>query len=58
MTANPAALVERALARLRALIARFDDPTTPYLAMPAREWEPRFSDYRHLERVDRSEAEE
>ncbi len=55
---DPARLVERALARLRALIARFDDPATPYLAMPVREREPRFSDYRHLERVDRGEAEE
>ncbi len=55
---DPARLVERALARLRALIACFDDPATPYLAMPVREWEPRFSDYRHLERVDRGEAEE
>jgi ATP-dependent helicase/nuclease subunit B len=55
---DPARLVERALIRLRALIRHFDDPTTPYLAMPTREWEPRFSDYRHLERVDRSEAEE
>ncbi len=55
---NPAALVDRAIGRLQALIERFDDPATPYLATPVQEWEPRFSDYRHLERVDRSEAEE
>jgi ATP-dependent helicase/nuclease subunit B len=55
---NPGALIDRALARLRAMIAHFDDPATPYLAMPVREWEPRYSDYRHLERVNRSEAEE
>jgi ATP-dependent helicase/nuclease subunit B len=55
---EPGALIDRALARLRAMIDHFDDPDTPYLAMPLRAWEPRFSDYRHLERVDRSEAEE
>jgi ATP-dependent helicase/nuclease subunit B len=55
---DPGALIDRAIARLRALIACFDDPSTPYLAMPARQWEPRFSDYRHLERVGQSEAEE
>ncbi len=55
---DPGALIDRALARLRAMIEQFDDPATAYLAMPAREWEPRYSDYRHLERVDRSEAEE
>ncbi len=55
---GPAELIDRAVARLRALIDRFDDPATPYLAMPVREWEPRFSDYRHLERVGQSDAEE
>jgi ATP-dependent helicase/nuclease subunit B len=55
---EPGAMIDRALARLRAMIERFDDPDTPYLAMPLRAWEPRYSDYRHLERVDRSETEE
>jgi ATP-dependent helicase/nuclease subunit B len=51
-------LVERVLAKLRALIARFDDPETPYLAVPAATRRPRFSDYEHLERVGRGEVEE
>ncbi|MGH7045851.1 MAG: double-strand break repair protein AddB [Stellaceae bacterium] len=55
---DPGALIARAIARLEMMIERFDDPSTPYLAMPLRQWEPPYSDYRHLERVDRSEAEE
>jgi ATP-dependent helicase/nuclease subunit B len=45
------ALIDRVLARVRALIQRFDDPSTPYLAVPSARWAPRFSDYRHLERL-------
>jgi ATP-dependent helicase/nuclease subunit B len=55
---DPAALIAAALERLRALVARFDDPDTPYYAVPAPQWRPRFSDYRHLERNDEEEAEE
>jgi ATP-dependent helicase/nuclease subunit B len=40
-----------ALDGLRALIARYDDPETPYPARPRSEWARRFSDYRHLARV-------
>ncbi|WP_374443693.1 double-strand break repair protein AddB [Stella sp.] len=36
---------------LAALVARFDDPATPYLAQPRPDWVPRFSDYTHLARV-------
>jgi ATP-dependent helicase/nuclease subunit B len=50
--------VDRALAKLRALIRHFDDPSTPYLAVPAPARSPRFSDYEHLERVGRSGVEE
>jgi ATP-dependent helicase/nuclease subunit B len=55
---DPGALIDRMVARVAALIDRFDDPQTPYLAVPAPRWAPRFSDYRHLERLAESEAEE
>jgi ATP-dependent helicase/nuclease subunit B len=55
---DPDKLIASVLARVRALIERFDDPATPYLAQPAPQWAPRFSDYRHLERVTASEDEE
>jgi ATP-dependent helicase/nuclease subunit B len=55
---EPRALVDRAGAKLRALVERFDDPTTPYLAIPVPARRPRFSDYEHLERVGRGEIEE
>jgi ATP-dependent helicase/nuclease subunit B len=45
------------LARVRALVEHFGDPSTPYLAVPAPRWAPRFSDYRHLERLAENEAE-
>lgn len=53
---DPAGLVDQVLASVRALIDRFDDPATPYLAVPVLRWAPRFSDYRHLERLDDAEA--
>jgi ATP-dependent helicase/nuclease subunit B len=52
----PGALIDRAVARVEALIDRFDDPATPYLAVPLPRWAPRYSDYRHLERLAESEA--
>lgn len=55
---NPGALIERVLTRVRSLIERFDDPSTPYLAVPSPRWAPRFSDYRHLERLAEGETEE
>jgi len=55
---DPDKLIASVLARIRALIEHFDDPATPYLAQPARQWAPRFSDYRHLERVTANEEEE
>ncbi len=48
---DPGKLIASVLVRVTALIERFDDPATPYLAQPAPQWAPRFSDYRHLERV-------
>jgi ATP-dependent helicase/nuclease subunit B len=46
------------VARVQTLIALFDDANTPYLAVPSPRWTPRFSDYRHLERIAEYEAEE
>jgi len=54
---DPAALVDRVLAAVSALIDRFDDPATPYRPVPVARWQPRFSDYFHLERLDEGEAE-
>jgi ATP-dependent helicase/nuclease subunit B len=53
---DPAALIDRVLAATRELIARFDDPATPYEPVPRAQWAPRFSDYAQLERLDESEA--
>jgi ATP-dependent helicase/nuclease subunit B len=55
---DPNKLIESALDRVRSLIEHFDDPATPYLAEPIPQWAPRFSDYRHLERVAAREDEE
>jgi ATP-dependent helicase/nuclease subunit B len=56
--ADPSVLIDRALRRVRALIERFDNPATAYLPTPAPESAPRFSDYRHLERLGEIESEE
>jgi ATP-dependent helicase/nuclease subunit B len=53
---DPVALINRVLGDIAAFIARFDDPRTPYRAVPAAKWQPRYSDYTHLERLDESEA--
>jgi len=45
------ALIDGALPGLISLIARYDDPATPYAAVPRREFAPRFNDYAHLARV-------
>lgn len=44
-------LATEALDGLRALVAAFDDPTTPYAARPHPEHAPKYSDYLHLARV-------
>jgi ATP-dependent helicase/nuclease subunit B len=41
----------KSLDGLRGLVTAFDDPTTPYPAIPRSAWAPRFNDYAHLERV-------
>jgi len=54
---DPAALIDRVLAGVAAQIERFDDPAAGYPAVPDLRWAPRFSDYRHLERLDEAEIE-
>ncbi len=44
-------LVEAAAHGLKRLVSCFDDPATPYRAVPNPKRAPRFSDYAHLERV-------
>ena len=53
-----ARLIARALAGLKDLVSRFDDPATPYLAVPVPENAPRYSDYAQLERVKEWRASE
>jgi ATP-dependent helicase/nuclease subunit B len=55
---DAAVLVDRALNKLISLIESFDDPSTPYFAVPMAARRPRFSDYEHLERIGPGEAEE
>jgi ATP-dependent helicase/nuclease subunit B len=55
---DPDKLIRSVFDRVRSLIERFDDPGTPYLAEPVRQWAPRFSDYRHLERATTRSDEE
>ncbi len=48
---EPEERADEAVRGLTDLIARFDNPEVPYLAMPRPEWAGRYSDYRHLARV-------
>ncbi len=50
--AEAVTLVADALAGLRELIRRYDDPLTPYPARPRPGHAPRYSDYEHLERIE------
>ena len=45
------AVIDDTLAGVKDLIAAFDDPKTPYFAVPRPDRAPRYSDYKHLERV-------
>ncbi len=47
----PTDLARAALEGLRAMVASFDDPATPYEARPHPDHVPRYSDYLHLARV-------
>ena len=55
---DPDGLIQSVLDRIKSLVELFDNPSTPYLAEPMPQWAPRFSDYRHLERVGAREDEE
>ncbi|HEX3538224.1 MAG TPA: double-strand break repair protein AddB [Stellaceae bacterium] len=48
---DPVALIDRTVAEVTALVARFDNPGEPYLVVPVLQWRPRYSDYEHLERL-------
>jgi ATP-dependent helicase/nuclease subunit B len=52
---DPEALIDKVVAHVAAMIERFDEPATPYLAVPVPQLRPRFSDYAHLERLDEAE---
>ena len=49
--ADVSALADEARGGLERLIAEFDDPETPYLSQPDPSRAPRYSDYRHLARI-------
>ncbi|MGQ0664274.1 MAG: double-strand break repair protein AddB [Pseudomonadota bacterium] len=48
---DPMELAAQELAGLEALVARFDDPATPYHARPRPGWGLRYNDYAHLARI-------
>jgi ATP-dependent helicase/nuclease subunit B len=48
---DPTVLAREAEAGLRGLVARFDDPTTPYHPVPRPVFTPRWNDYAHLARL-------
>jgi len=49
--ADPAALADAARLGLERLVARYDDPATPYRSLPRPERAGRYRDYDHLARV-------
>ena len=55
---DPQELIDRTMAKLCELVARFDDPATPYLPVPILRWKPRYSDYQHLERLEEDPEDE
>src|SRR5205085_6781071 len=42
---------DKALAKLKAIIARFEDEATPYRSLVSPMWKTRYGDYDHLARV-------
>ena len=48
---DPSGIAQEAYDGLRALVEKFDDPTTAYEARPGPKQAPKYSDYEHLARV-------
>jgi len=48
---SPDAQADRALAKLAALVRRFDDDSEPYRSLVHPMWKARYGDYDHLARV-------
>ncbi len=48
---NPRQLTDQAIEGLKALVATFDDPRTPYAARPHPDRVPKYSEYQHLARI-------
>jgi ATP-dependent helicase/nuclease subunit B len=42
---------DKALARLKSIIARFEDEATPYRSLVSPMWKTRYGDYDHLARI-------
>ena len=36
---------------MKRLVAKFDDETTPYVAVPRADYAPRYNDFEHLARI-------
>jgi ATP-dependent helicase/nuclease subunit B len=49
--ATPDQHADKALARLKSIIARFEDDATPYRSLVSPMWKTRYGDYDHLARV-------
>lgn len=47
---TPPEMAEAAMERLQRYVAKFDDPSTPYLSQPRRKYVNRFGDFDHLAR--------
>jgi ATP-dependent helicase/nuclease subunit B len=48
---TPDSQADHALAKLKALVAKFEDAGTPYLSLLHPMWRTRYGDYDHLARV-------
>ena len=51
LNADVPKLSKETLERVKHLIEAFQDPDTPYRAIPRADWAPDYSDYRHLARL-------